>query len=507
MEATGSASLGRVETSAGRDWRPAAWLLGLVLGVLALTWATWVGLWGVWRHVPGYSHGLLVAPIAVWLAWRALAERPARRLSPAWWMLVAVAAVSFAWLFFRMATVRVLEQGAAIVLLWAAATAVSGWGWGRALLFPVAYLFFAIPIWDALVPVLQPLTVAAAGALCQLLGIPAYLEGNVVNIPDGAFVIEEGCAGTHYFVASLAVAVLYARLEYKRWSSSLALVGLAAALAMVANWIRVVFVIYAGHAAGMQHPWVKDHNMVGWVLFAVGLVPLLAIARRLEGVQPPPAAPAGATPGGSIARPATIAGAFLATLLAAGWPEAVWRSVGERGASPPPAELVAPPGQHGWSGPGAPDADWTPAFPSADAQVLQAYENGDVQVTMFHALYAAQGEGREVINYFNRIEGREGWTLAGEDRLRDPELGEWRRCMLAKRDGRQRVVLYRYTIAGRPTASRLEAKLRQGLDGFAGNRSASILAASAPCRGPCEKAGEDVVRFLRDVGHEVSRVR
>jgi hypothetical protein len=69
------------------------------------------------------------------------------------------------------------------------------------------------------------------------------------------------------------------------------------------------------------------------------------------------------------------------------------------------------------------------------------------------------------------------------------------------------VVLYRYTIAGRPIVSRLEAKLRQGLDGFAGNRSASILAASAPCRGPCEKAGEDVVRFLRDVGHEVSRVR
>jgi len=507
MEARESTSLDRVEPSAGRDWRPAAWFLGIVLAVLTLTWPTWVGLLWVWRHVSGYSHGLLVAPIAAWLAWRALTQRPARRSRPAWWMLVAVAVVSFAWLFFRLATVRVLEQSAATVLLWTAATAVLGWAWARALLFPIAFLFFALPIWDALVPVLQPLTVAAAGTMCQLIGIPTYLEGNIVNIPNGTFAIEGGCAGAHYFAAAMTVAALYAHLEYRRWSSWLKLLGLAAAFAMVANWIRVVVVIYVGHAAGMQHPWVKDHNMVGWVLFAVGLVPLFTLARRLEDGAVTPQGEVNEPELGGRATSPAIAGAFLAALLAAGWPHAVTPFVGTRGSSSSATELVARAGAHGWRGPLEPDADWAPAFPTADAQVLSAYENGGVRVELFRASYDAQSEAREVINYDNRIEGHEAWTVTEDSDWHDARLGNWRRCLLARRDGRQRIVLYRYTIAGRPTASRLEAKLRQGLSAFTGDRSASILAASAPCRGSCETAAEDVARFLSDMTDQTVKLR
>lgn len=500
MEATESASLDRAEVSAGRDWHPAAWFLGVAIAVLTLTWPTWVGLSGVWRNVSGYSHGLLVAPIAVWLAWRALAERRPGGLSPAWGMLVAVAVASFAWLFFRLATVRVLEQSAATVLLWTAATVVLGWRWARPLLFPIAFLFFAIPLWDVLVVVLQPLTVAAAGTMLQILGIPTYLEGNVVNIPNGTFVIEGGCAGTHYFGAAMTLAALYAHLEYRRWSSWLALLGLAAAIAMVANWIRVVVVIYVGHAQGMQHPWVKDHNMVGWVLFALGLVPFFAMARRLES--------GGATPTGVVIEPAargpaaspiTIAGAFLGVLVAAGSPHALGPFVGTRGVSASPPELTAPVGQQGWSGPLEPDADWTPAFSTADAQFFRAYQSAGVRVAVFHARYTAQAEGRELITYGNRIEGDEGWNVVEDRHWRDPQLGEWRRCRLARRDGAQRIVLYRYTIAGRQTSRRLEAKLRQGLSAFAADRSASILAASTPCRGDCGKATEDIARFLRDM--------
>jgi exosortase len=170
-----------------------------------------VGLAGEWRES---SHGFLIAAIAAWLAWRALGQQPAPTSKPAWWMLIAVAGVSFLWFFLRAATVSVLEQSAATVLIWATATAVLGWQRGRALIFPVGYLMFAISIWDALVPVLQPLTATAAGAACQLLGIPTYLDGNIVQIPNGVFEIEEGCAGRRYFISAIALAALYAHLEY-----------------------------------------------------------------------------------------------------------------------------------------------------------------------------------------------------------------------------------------------------------------------------------------------------
>jgi exosortase A len=266
----------------GRLW----WLQGafwvLVATVVTLTWSTWAGLLDVWSNQFGYSHGFLVAPIAAWLSWRTLYLNPQRPLNPAAGMLVVVAAASFVWFFFRMASVRTLEQVAATALLWTAATAVLGWRWGRALLFPIGYLLFAIPIWQALVPVLQPMTSAAAGALCEALGIPTHLDGNVVHIPNGVFAIETGCAGSHYLVASITLAALYGYLEYRRPRSALILVGIAAAFAVVCNWLRVVIVIHAGYTAGMDHPWVDDHNMVGWVLFVVALIPLSLAARRLE---------------------------------------------------------------------------------------------------------------------------------------------------------------------------------------------------------------------------------
>ncbi len=474
------------------------WLL--TFAVLALTWPTWVGLVGVWERQFGYSHGFLVAPIAAWLAWRALRLRASDRPVPLPWMLLVVAATSFLWYFFRVASVRTLEQVAATALLWTAATTVLGWRWGRHLLFPIGYLLFAIPIWEALVPVLQPLTTSAVGALCEVLGIPTHLDGNIVHIPNGVFAISEGCAGNHYFVAAITLAALYGHLEYRKRRSSLILVGLAAALAVVCNWIRVVLVIRAGYATGMQHPWVKDHNMVGWVLFVVALVPLSFVARRLEGgsEEKTSAGPSAATAHVPTSR-GRMTAVFVATLAAVAWPQVVGGIAAGREAPGAPTGAVKPPQVVGWDGPLAADVDWTPTFPSADTQFRAAYEDGGVRVTLFHAVYVAQADGREVISYDNRIEGAEGWILTDDAAVDIPQLGRWRRGLLSSRDGRRRVVFYRYSIAGRSTTSRLEAKLRQGLRGIVGDRSASVFAASTACQGSCDHADVNLTRFLADI--------
>jgi hypothetical protein len=89
--------------------------------------------------------------------------------------------------------------------------------------------------------------------------------------------------------------------------------------------------------------------------------------------------------------------------------------------------------------------------------------------------------------------------VTSEKPLDLPGVGRWRRAVLVNPAGRRRVVLYRYTVAGHVTASRLAAKLWQGLSGLAGDRSASILAASATCADSCEEADDSLVRFLTGV--------
>ena len=125
-------------------------------------------------------------------------------------------------------------------------------------------------------------------------------------------------------------------------------------------------------------------------------------------------------------------------------------------------------------------------------------EESGVRVALFSAAYAEQEDGREVIGYDTRIEGADGWILADDSVVDIPNLGRWRRGQLFNQGGRRRIVLYRYTIANRPTASRLAAKLWQGLSGLAGDRSASVFAVSTPCQGSCDDAGADLVRFLTD---------
>jgi EpsI family protein len=450
-----------------------------------------------WNAPGGASQGFLIVPIAFWLSHRALASEPAQTADPAWWWLLPTALVSFTWLFWHAATVTVLEQAAATILIWTAAASVLGWRHGRALLFPVGYVFVAIHVWDALLPVLQPLTAAAAGFLSGLLGIPTHLEGNLVHIPNGTFEIEEGCAGLRYFVSAIAIAALYAHLEYRRWSSRVAIIAFAALLAVIGNWIRVVLVIRAGHVSGMDHPWVKDHADVGWVIFAVTLIPLFAFGRRLEAVElaerPPSPAPASDLP----RHPRHLATAYVATLAAAAWPLALSSAINRRESTATEA-LTPPQALQGWRGPLAADGDWKPTSPPADATFLVAYENQATRVTLFHAFYAAQTQGREVIGYDTRIQG-DDWTLTEEDRVTDPELGEWRRAILTRRDNQRRVILYRYTVGGHPTASKVEAKLRQGLSAFTSDRSASILAASVRCADSCDAAGARAVRLLRSM--------
>jgi len=473
----------------------------LVGGVVALTWPTWVGLVGVWSHQFGYSHGFLVAPIAIWLVWRALHRSAARLVVPATSMLGVVGLLSFLWLFLLLASIRTLEEAVAAGLLWTTATAVLGWRLGKALLFPIGYLLFAIPIWEGLAPVLQPLTSTAAATICQVLSIPTHLEGNVVHIPNGVFSIAEGCAGSHYFLSAITLAALYGHLEYRRLRSSLALIALAATLAIVSNWLRVVLVIRAGYVTGMHHPWIKDHNMVGWALFALALLPLFAVARRLE-AEPDVERTTGG-PGQSrladAASPRRIAIVSVAALALIGLPGLLREVLADRSVSMRVLEVPAPAGRFGWTGPMAPDVDWTPAFPSADAVLRVAYEGRNSRITLFRAGYAEQKDGREVINYDNRIQGGEGWTPTQDSATDIPGLGRWRRSMLEDPAGRRRVVLYRYTIAGRPTTSRLEAKIRQGWKGIFGYRSASILAVSMTCGDSCQAADDHLVRFLEDM--------
>jgi hypothetical protein len=70
-------------------------------------------------------------------------------------MLPAMAVIGFAWLLGDLATVNSVTQLAIVALLVCAVVALLGFRVARVIAFPLAFLFFAVPIGEFMLPQLM----------------------------------------------------------------------------------------------------------------------------------------------------------------------------------------------------------------------------------------------------------------------------------------------------------------------------------------------------------------
>ena len=73
-----------------------------------------------------------------------------------------------------------------------------------AMLGPLLYLYFLVPFGDFLTPKLQDVTTWFIRYGVDILGIPAYIDGYIIEIPEGTFFVAEACAGLRFLIASIA---------------------------------------------------------------------------------------------------------------------------------------------------------------------------------------------------------------------------------------------------------------------------------------------------------------
>ena len=145
-----------------------------------------------------------------------------------------------------------------------------------------AIVFMATPIWFVIVPGLQALTASAVNWLLLRGRWPVYVEDNLIFVPNGALEIAAGCAGLKFVQTALALTLIEGFLA-RRSIRTMAIVGvLAFALALLCNWLRVAAITLLALYLDLQHPWVTDHNWVGWVLFIMLFGPLFFWLGRAE---------------------------------------------------------------------------------------------------------------------------------------------------------------------------------------------------------------------------------
>jgi exosortase A len=477
-----------VERAPSRVNAPLAIVLGSLVLVAALYWPTSLEIADLWQDTVRrrYTHGWLVLAISAWLTWRDRAQLRSIALTPptGGWCVVAIGSVG--WLVGLNAGLLAMTTLAMPLLVLAAIWAAAGQAVARRAAFAVLYLYFALPVWELINPLLQSLTAFVNVWLTRLTGIPVTVEGNVIHIPEGSFEIAGGCSGLHFFIVAMAIAALQGEIDRYSWRSRWVLVGLAAGLALVTNWLRVFIIIVAGHLTDMQHFLVKvDHYYFGWVVFVFALGLYLYLSSRVphggheesRSILPGSTAPRGRA---VVAAALSVAGLSLGPM---------WSLAGSGEALEPTVQ--SPPVLTGWSGPGLYLSDWRPVFANPDEEFLVAYHSESAaDVALYFAAYRSQHQGKELRGHGNSILG--GRYRSKEARRREvlvaggvvPVFEQLAEDM----DNGELLVWSLFAVDGEPDPMGLPSQLAYGIRSLLRSPTASVIALAAECRPDCESA-------------------
>ncbi|MBI2381943.1 MAG: exosortase A [Gammaproteobacteria bacterium] len=476
----------RVPTVPG-EWRQALLVLALLLGAsLGLYYSSYADLVATWWRSRTFNHCFLILPISLYLihelypALRLMRPRPSLLALPPLLLASLLGGLGLA------ADVMSVQHFAAVALWPLCAWAVLGDALARRMAFPFAYLLFAVPVGEGLVPDLQDLTANAAVTLLQWSGIPVLLEGRYITIPSGDFVVAEACSGISYLIASLALGALYAYMQYKSPWRRLGFMLLALIVPLAANGVRAYGIILLAHVSNMQLAVGVDHLIYGWLFFGLVLALMFWLGSFFRESAPldlrPPASLAPPSP------PRRSAALLLASLLSlsSGWLLAAWVT-GAPVQSPAQVRLPAAAGE--WQGPSLSEDLLAGAHPGA--QRLQGvYESAAGVVHLDLAYYARETQGQELVSSRNRVFDAERWHRIGESRRQigthGLEVQVLRlRALGGPYAGTEFLVYSWYDVAGRRSASAAETKLLQlwgRISRQAGGQARFSIAAAIPNR-------------------------
>src|SRR4051794_9009171 len=398
--------------SALRVWMPTLIWIAAVCAVFGIAFQYEIGgAVRVWNQSTAYNHCYLVLPLAGALLWMRRDVLARLRPAPSWWPLVLLPAVSALWLAAALLDVLEAQQLSVVLLFEILMLAVLGWQIFRALLAPLLFLFFLVSFGAFLVPVLQTFTAKFSVLGLQLLGIPVFADGYIIQIPEGTFEVAEACAGLRFLIASIVFGCFFATIVYRSRWRRFVFIALSIIVPIVANGFRALGLVLLGHIMGNAASAMADHILYGWLFFTIVTLLLIAIGICFrDDVRPglPRTIPA------STPAPRSHLGPVMATglLLALAGPAYLYWV--ERASAAPIAAadgVAVPATDSAWVRERVTPGDWVPTVTGAERGSTVTYRSGSATVTEFVALYRLPSRGSPLTRAGTGIVRPEPWRL------------------------------------------------------------------------------------------------
>lgn len=367
--------------------------LGLVLVVLLVAYRhTAVSMVTIWWRFDTYQHAFLVLPIAAWLVWQRRHQLTALPLRPNPALLPVMAGLALLWLLGEAASANAISQFAMVGLAVLAVPALLGIDVARAIPFPLAFVFFCVPLGEFMLPQLIEWTADFVVAALRLTGIPVYREGARFVIPSGSWSVVEACSGVRYLIASFMVGTLYAYLNYRSTRRRMVFMAFALLLPVFANWVRAYLIVMLAHLSDNDLATGVDHLVYGWLFFALLVGTMFWVGSRWSEAPAPTAAIPGrhglpaVAPAGS-GRLVVVTLAALAIVL---WPSLLQQRLAQRDAVARAPHLVVPRGNDAWHLGGEAFAEWQPDVGRPTVELATSYVRDGEAVGLYIGYFAEQ---------------------------------------------------------------------------------------------------------------------
>ncbi len=446
----------------------------LLAWVLALYFPTTLSMVSIWARSETFAHGFVVFPIFLYLLWRQRDELAAVERTRCLPALLGIAGAGAVWFIGERVSAIVVSQMAMVAMIPFAVSAVLGTRVAAALCLPLAFLFFAVPFGEFLVPNLMDWTADFTVTAIKASGVPVYRDGNYFLIPSGRWSIVEACSGLRYLIASFMVGCLYAYLSYRSPVRRVTFIIASIVVPIIANWLRAYMIVMLGHLSNNRIAVGADHLLYGWVFFGIVMALLFWIGSRWREDDIPLGASSMTTRALSHAPPLhsrqwpMLLAVFVLTAM---WPPLL--AYLEQGAMGAKVDLGRVGDRNGWlSIPGETSA-WRPDLSGANGELRQTFAKDGRAVGLHIAIYRDQTPDAKAITSTNQLARTSNalWQQVGADSVSATIDGQRFSARTAVVTGpRQRLAVWQwFWVDGHETSSEFLAKLYQVLSVLQGH--------------------------------------
>ncbi|WP_298976364.1 VPLPA-CTERM-specific exosortase XrtD [uncultured Roseobacter sp.] len=243
-------------------------------------------------QLPEYSHGPLIPILSGLLFLRQLKEYP---IDPGpkrdrWVGVMVLLGALVVGTMGKLANISDIVAYATILWIGGLLLISFGWKTGKHFWPPVLHLVYMLPLPGVLYYKLSTFLQFVSSELgvwfLQLMSVPVFLDGNIIDLGTLKLHVAEACSGLRYLFPILSFSYIFAVL-YKgpMWHKAVLLIS-AAPITVLMNSVRIAIGGLLVQEFGVE--WLEGftHFFEGWVIFLACILLLFALARIMLFLNP-----------------------------------------------------------------------------------------------------------------------------------------------------------------------------------------------------------------------------